>query len=474
MREYIEKIKAVEELRVIEEADWNLEIGALTEIVGERDGPALLFDKIKGYPQGYRILTNFLNNTKQISAAFGLSPGLSTLALLESVKKKFAESKPIPPKEVSSGPVLENVQEGADVDMFRFPTPQWHELDGGRYIGTGCMVIMRDPVENWVNAGTYRIQIHDRDTLGSHISPGHQGRLIRENYWAKGKSCPVVVVFGIHPLIWVPSALAIPWGSPELDIAGGLLGKPIEVIKGEYTGLPIPCDAEIAIEGECPPIESESRKEGPFGEWTGYYASGARNSPVIKVKRVLHRNAPIILGAPPLKPPASGFSTYFWRSISVWQELEKMGLYGIRGVWHLRSGGGRYFTVISLEQRYAGHAKQVATAALSTPEGAYHGRFVIVVDEDIDPTNEGDVLWAVGTRCDPATSIEIIKDCWSTPLDPLLPPDKRREKNFTNSRAIINACRPYHWKDQFPVVNRASNELREGVLEKWKDLFDSL
>jgi 4-hydroxy-3-polyprenylbenzoate decarboxylase len=474
LREYIEQIKSIGELREIEGADWDLEIGTITELVGEKDGPVLLFDKIKDYPKGYRVLSNFLNNTKHVNAAFGFPSERPTLSLVRTIKEKFADLKPIPPEEVSSGPVLENVQEGEDVDLLCFPTPKWHELDGGRYLGTGCMVIMEDPVDHWVNFGTYRLQLHDHNTLGSHISPGHQGSLIRENYWAKGESCPVAVVFGIHPLVWIPSMMALPWKTSEYDIAGGLLGRPVKVIKGEYTGLPIPCDAEIVIEGECPPPEVESREEGPFGEWTGYYASGARNNPVIKVKRVMYRNDPVILGAGPVKPPASGYNTPLWRAVSLWQDLEDMGIPGIKGVWQMTSGGARFFSVISIEQRYAGHAKQVGTAAMSTPEGAYHGRFVIVVDEDIDPTNEKDVMWAVGTRCDPATSLDIVRDCWSTPLDPLLPPDKRKERNFTNSRAIIDACRPFHWRDQFPKVNRASEELRAQTLNKWEDLFRSL
>ncbi|MFH1123527.1 MAG: UbiD family decarboxylase, partial [Pseudomonadota bacterium] len=453
LRNYIEQLKTVGELKEIQGADWNLEIGTITELVGEKGGPVLLFDNIKGYPKGHRVLTNFINNTKQVNAAFGFPSGLSSFSLVRAVKEKFAQLKPTPPKEVSTGPVLENVQEGKDVDLLSFPTPKWHELDGGRYIGTGCMVIMQDPIDRWVNFGTYRIQLHDRYTLGSHISPGHHGQLIRENYWKRGKSCPVVVVFGIHPLVWIPSMLAFPWKTSEYDMAGGLSGRPVEVIRGKVTGLPIPCDAEIAIEGECPPPSVESREEGPFGEWTGYYASGARTNPVIKVKRIMYRNDPIILGACPLKPPASGYNVPLWAAVSLWQDLEDMGIPGIKGVWQMRSGGSRFFTVISIEQRYAGHVKQVATAAMSSPQGAYHGRFVVVVDEDIDPTNEGDVLWAIGTRCDPATSIDIIRDCWGTPLDPTLPPDKRKERNFTNSRAIINACRPFYWRDQFPKVN---------------------
>jgi 4-hydroxy-3-polyprenylbenzoate decarboxylase len=80
----------------------------------------------------------------------------------------------------------------------------------------------------------------------------------------------------------------------------------------------------------------------------------------------------------------------------------------------------------------------------------------------------------VATRCDPATAIDIVRDCWSTPLDPTLTPEKRAAGNFTNSRAIINACKPFHWKDQYPRVNRVSEELRAKTREKWKELFGSL
>lgn len=265
LRKYIEKLEQINELKLIEQADWNLEIGTITELSAELDGPALLFDKIKGYPEGHRILTNLISKPKQWAIMLGLPTNLSNIELVRLIKEKFKELKPIPPIEVSNGPILENVQEGEAVDMFSFPTPKWHEYDGGRYIGTGDMVIVRDPDANWVNVGTYRVQIHNKNTLGLYITPGHHGRLIREQYWARGKSCPVAVVFGAHPLVWFPASLSLPWGSSEYDTAGGFLGEPLKVVKGGYTGLPIPAYAEIAIEGECPPPDVESKEEGPFG-----------------------------------------------------------------------------------------------------------------------------------------------------------------------------------------------------------------
>ncbi len=470
LRTFLTRLAELGELKVIEGADWDLEIGVITELSEEIMGQALLFDKIKGYPAGYRVATNLMSSPRRMAAALGLPPDTPGLELVGLIKNKFKGLKPVLPVEVSEAPVLENQQENGAIDLLQFPAPKWHEYDGGRYIGTGDMVITRDPDSNWVNAGTYRVQLHDRNTLGLYISPGHHGRLIREKYWSRGQSCPVAIVFGVHPAVWMPSCLGFPWGTPEYQISGALSGGPLEVIKGKDTGLPIPAQAEIVIEGECPPQEKESRKEGPFGEWPGYYGSGARTEPVVKVTRVMYRNEPILFGAPAMKPPGSGgVATYIIHSANLWRELELLGIPGIKGVWSLKAGGSRYISVISVQQKYAGHAKQVATAAMSGPEGAFQGRFVIIVDEDIDPSNQEDVLWAMATRCDPASSIEIVDGCWSTPLDPVLSPSKKAAGDLTNSRAIILACKPFHWMKDFPRVNRASDVLRAAVREKWKD-----
>src|SRR3990172_10481396 len=120
LREYIEGIKSIGELRELTGADWNLEIGVLTEMVGEKDGPALLFDEIKDYPRGYRVLSNMLNNPNHIKKAFGFPPEITTLDLVRAVKERMAQVKPLAPQKVSDGPVLENVQEGEDVDLLKF------------------------------------------------------------------------------------------------------------------------------------------------------------------------------------------------------------------------------------------------------------------------------------------------------------------------------------------------------------------
>ncbi len=162
----------------------------------------------------------------------------SRLNLIARWKELLKGVKPIAPRVVSNGPILENVKTGAEVDMTIFPTPHWHELDGGRYIGTADCVITGEPEEGgWVNVGIYRVQIHDKNTLGLYVSPGHHARIMREKYWEKGKSCPVVVTFGQDPLLFLVAGQSMPYGMSEFDYYGGLRGAPIDVIRGELTGL---------------------------------------------------------------------------------------------------------------------------------------------------------------------------------------------------------------------------------------------
>jgi UbiD family decarboxylase len=462
LRGYLEAVNQAGELRVIDGADWDLELGAITEVAARAADPkVILFDAIKGYPRGFRVLTNAVCSAATTALAFGLDPQLSGLDIIRAWKEKLGSQKPVPPVEVSGGPVLDHVETGDRVNLLKFPTPRWHEQDGGRYLGTGCMVIMQDPDDKWINAGTYRVCVHDRDTLGIWISPGKHGRLIREKYWTNGKPCPVVISFGQDPILAKVASWYEAWGVSELEIAGWLFGAPVKIIRGQETGLPIPVTSELAIEGFIVPPSADSRPEGPFGEWTGYYASGTRNEPVVKVKSVLYRNDPIILGMP---PGISGKSVPL-SAANVWLALERAGVTDVQGVWEYQT---RYITVVSIKQKYGGHAKRAAMAMLGSTYG-YHRRFVIIVDDDVDPSSIDDVLWAVATRCDPATAINIITDAWSTPLDPRITPDARAARNFTNSVAIINACRPYHWQDQYAKTCYFPEETRRRTYEKWKN-----
>ena len=468
LRQWIDQVDKLGELTTINGADWETEIGAVTELghhMGEKSS-ALLFDNIKGYPAGYRVLSNTLNSLKRLALTLHMDTNYTKSEFVKDVKHHIGSVKHMAAEIVKDGPVMENVYEGKDIDLFKFPTPKWHELDGGRYIGTGSVDVTRDPDSGWVNLGTYRVMIHDENTLAFYISPGKHGRIMREKYYAKGEPCKVAISFGHDPLIFLAGGMEVPNGVCEYDWVGGLQKTPVPVIIGGYTGLPIPASGEIVIEGESLP--GEERNEGPFGEWTGYYASSMRAEPTIRVKRVYHRNNPIILGAPPTRPPCEfNYMRCYLRSAMIWQELEAAGVPDVRGVWCHEAGGSRLLVFVSIKQRYPGHARQAGMIAGYCHSAAYLGRYVVVVDEDIDVTNTDDVLWAIATRSNPDQDIEIIRRSWSGALDPIIPKDQKGH----SSRAIIDACRPYEWLHDFPPVAESSDAVRRAAQLKWGKLL---
>ncbi|MCH8918067.1 MAG: UbiD family decarboxylase [Alphaproteobacteria bacterium] len=473
LRRCLDLAREIDDLEVVEGADPDLEIGALYELSLEKENPpVIVFDQIVGYPKGFRVAVNVRS-----SRVFDTGQGLEQVQKYRKHRRPHPD--PIDPVSVESGPVLENVQEGDDIDTLKFPAPKWHGDDGGRYIGTECMVITRDPDTGWVNAGTYRVEVHDKNTLCAFIEPGKHGDIIRKKYWARGEPCPMVVTVGQAPVLGAAAASTAAEGVSEFAVAGARLGRPIELLDGKHTGIPFPADAEIVFEGFMPPPSEVSVEEGPFGEWPGYYASNSRPEPVLQVKAVYHRNDPIIVGAPPMRPVLPGFwygtggSAHF-RAASLWDELEAAGVPGIKGVWTMPGGGPRFIRVIAIEQLHAGHAKMAGLVAAGCGSAAYLGRIIIIVDDDIDITNSAEVMWAMATRWDPKTQTDIIDGCWTGYIDPMLLPERRAADNMTNSRIIMYAVRPYHWKDDFPKVNMVSREYAAEVRKRWSGKLDFL
>ena len=469
LREWLERVDAMGELTRVEGADPDLELGGIVDLYQwEMENPALLFERIKGRPEGHRLAANVLTSLPRVLLTLDLPTDLTRQDFVREWRDRIRSLEPIAPVLVEDGPVLENRAAGPQVDVTQFPAPLWHTEDGGRFLGTGCIVVTKDPDTGWVNAGTYRIQVHDEKTLGIMISPGKHGRLIRDKYWARGEACPVAVSFGHDPLLLVLGGIEVDYGVDEYAVAGGIRGEALEVIAAPQTGLPVPATSELVIEGGIP--IGQTHAEGPFGEWTGYYAGGERDMPVINVSSVLWRNDPIILGCLPGKPPND--NTYFrspMRAALLWNELERAGIPGVVGAWSHEAGGGRLLNVIAISQLYPGHAKQVGHAATSVHAGAYANRFVIVVDDDIDPTDTNEVLWALCTRTEVTEDIDIVRKMWSTSLDPMSYGGEAGR--YYNNRMVIDACRPYDRLATFPGVARKTRAEADALRARWPDLF---
>ncbi|MBI3054661.1 MAG: UbiD family decarboxylase [Betaproteobacteria bacterium] len=470
LREWLAQVDAIGELARPNGADWNLEIGGLSEIGYKRRGPALLFDQIKGHPAGYRVLTSSTNSARR----FGLTLRMGTdhtdrslVAALRGQPKRWEQaSGNFDPVTVESGPVFENVMEGDAVDLLRFPTPLWHALDGGRYIGTGVAVATVDPAEGWVNLGAYRSMLVDRNHVALAIIQGKHGHMHNQKWMEREGRAPVAIHIGMEPLFMVLGGVEVPSGISELNYAEAIRGAPVKVVKSTVTGLPIIADAEIVLEGWI--RQGDKTGEGPFGEWTGYLVDQVTQEPFLKVERVLYRNNPIMLGAPPGKPPHDySYMRTIMKSAMIFDALVAAGIPEVKGVYAPECGGGRMLVIVAIKQRYAGHARQAGFIASQCREAAYMGKYTVVVDDDIDVTNLEEVLWAICTRTDPAASIDFIRRAWASKAEPMLRPG---QPPF-NSRAIIDACRPYEWFDDFPKVAQADPAYLRELEQKWRDIF---
>jgi 4-hydroxy-3-polyprenylbenzoate decarboxylase len=472
VREWIATMDALGELQHVKGAHWNLEIGAISEVNYRRRPPsAILFDDIPDYPHGYRVLTGTLSNARRMALTLGLGDGYDTGTLIQTLRGRplewEANAAHFQPRVVERAPILENVVQGADVDLRQFPTPLWHEHDGGRYIGTGCAIVTSDPDTGHINVGAYRIMVQDEGrSVTVNAEAGKHGRGHYERWFAREGRAPVLISFGHDPLLLMVAGTEVPSTISEYAYAGAMVGESLDVVRGQVTGLPMPASAEIVIEGWLRP--DHVLREGPFGEWTGYYSASTKPVPAVDIERLYFRDDPIILGAPPGKPPNDySYMRALLKSAMIKDNLAKAGVRDVRGVWAHETGGGRLLIAVSITQRFCGHSRQAGYITAQCEAAAYMNRYVVVVDDDIDPMNLDEVMWAITTRCDPADDIEIMRKTWGSRVDPLL----HDPSAPYNSRAILDACRPFEKITTFPRVAEASPQLVRDTVAKWQSVF---
>src|SRR5262249_26719368 len=229
LREFIDAARKLGQVKDIHGAHWNLEIGALTEMFAAKEPyPLVVFDQIPDHPPNFRVASNLVSNPVRSGLTVNMPADTTPIGLIARWKDLLKGVKPIPPRVVSHGPILENVKTGADIDMTIFPTPHWHELDGGRYIGTADCVITGEPEGGgWVIICISRVRTLARSRGALFVLRGYHGWIRREKYWEPGKSCKVVVTFVGIPLHFVVAGHAIPCGVSVFHPSRGLADAPV-------------------------------------------------------------------------------------------------------------------------------------------------------------------------------------------------------------------------------------------------------
>ena len=471
LREWLALVDEIGELKRIAAAvDPIEEIGAITLLAAREDrSPALLFDTMQGDTTDSHILTNMLGSSKERYAlAVGVDPKLSTREMIEATRTIMAA--PIKPAMIAKdkAPVNEVVLTGDDIDLTKFPVPQFWPGDGGQFIGTGDITLTASPDTGRINVGCYRQMLHGRNRIGLYCSPGKHGLLDREAWWARGEPCEVVAAYGVDPVMFMVAAQSFGAEQSELDVAGGIMGRPIELTEAEYVKLPIPAHAEFVVEGIL--HKGDTLPEGPLGEFTGYYGRERSPQPVMEIKAVHHRKSPIFTHALMARYPSCEIGAYYaiMRSARIIDDLERIGVPGVVAAYsHPAAASGWGMVVVSVKQKYAGHSAQVLALAAQCPAAAYFTKWVIVVDEDVDSTDLNDVLWALSTRCHPSEDIDILRNTWSTGLDPSqFPPEARPY----GSKVLINACKPHRHLAQFPQSTLLRKSVHDRVVARWSEL----
>ncbi|CAM3909805.1 phenolic acid decarboxylase [Bacillus subtilis] len=404
-------------LTVNEEVKPEPDLGAAARAasnLGDKS-PALLFNNIYGYHNA-RIAMNVIGSWPNHAMMLGMPKDTPVKEQFFEFAKRY-DQFPMPVKREETAPFHEN-EITEDINLFDIlPLFRINQGDGGYYLDKACVISrdLEDP-DNFgkQNVGIYRMQVKGKDRLGIQPVPQHDIAIHLRQAEERGINLPVTIALGCEPVITTAASTPLLYDQSEYEMAGAIQGEPYRIVKSKLSDLDVPWGAEVVLEGEI--IAGEREYEGPFGEFTGHY-SGGRSMPIIKIKRVYHRNNPIFehlyLGMPWTECDYMiGINT----CVPLYQQLKEAYPNEIVAVNAMYTHG--LIAIVSTKTRYGGFAKAVGMRALTTPHGLGYCKMVIVVDEDVDPFNLPQVMWALSTKMHPKNDAVIIPDLSVLPLDP--------------------------------------------------------
>jgi len=408
LRGYLKHLEEQRQLaRVSDEVDVKYEIAAGIRKTSDIEGPALLFENIKGFP-GWRVLGGLFATRKLIALGLGVPED----KLLE--RYLTLEDKRIPPAMVSTGPVKEIKWTGADVDLHKLPIVTHAGKDIGAYVTIGVQV-GKDPDNGARNLSIHRMLLLGKDRLSLWAPPDHHlGRMILKAE-EKKRGLEVATAIGVEPAIVIGSQAKVPYGVDEYHVAGGLRGAPVALVRCETIDVEVPAMAEIVIEGVTVP--GERVPDGPYGEYPGCY-SEAKSAPVLKVTAITMRKNPIYQTALTGMPVTENHTLIEYANAAViYREAMKI-VPEVRDVYVTPGGTFRHHVVVSIKKRHDDEARNLILALLALGIGL---KQVTVVDDDIDIRNPTEVEWALSTRMQPDRDLIVIPRLACSTLDPSVP-----------------------------------------------------
>jgi 4-hydroxy-3-polyprenylbenzoate decarboxylase len=472
LRDFIQALEKHGELkRIPVEVDPILEITEFADRAVKQGGPALLFERPKGYQ--IPVLINAYASMRKMELALEVD-SVETVArriseylemrmpetLIGKLKMlpKLAEMGSFFPRVVSKGPCQEVIR-NSDFSLLDYPILKCWPEDAGRFI-TLPMVFSRNPDTGKRNCGCYRMQVYDDRTAGMHWQTHKQGaehyRRLRPHNQTR---MDVAVAIGGDPATMYSAILPLPPDLDEMMIAGFLRSSPVEMVKCQTSDLEVPAHAEIVLEGYVE--RGELRAEGPFGDHTGFY-SLADQYPVFHVTCITQRKDPVyattIVGPPPME------DYYMGKAVErIFLPLMRLQLPEVRDIAMPAEGIFHNLMLVSMRKSYPGHARKVMNAIWGLGQAMF-SKCIVVVDEDVDVQNTREVVWKALNNVDPERDIQFVLG----PVDSL---DHSSRLPDFGSKMGVDATRK--WPEEgftrpWPGVIRMSREVKQRVDELWK------
>jgi 4-hydroxy-3-polyprenylbenzoate decarboxylase len=404
---------------VKEEVSPDQEVSALVwALAAQGRQPLLVLERVNGT----KVVTNIFASRARIARLLGCE--------IDRIHQTYQDKarKAVDPKVVSNGPILDSVEE--QVDLTKLPLLKHFETDKAPYITNGIIT-----AEN--NLSYHRAMLHSKTELATSLhSRGHLWRLLENS---KPKALPVAMVVGAHPLFMMAAAARVGFGVDERRIAGGLLGEPLQIIKTPRYGIGVPAAAEIVLEGT---LDPEARvEEGPFGEFTGYSSNRTTNT-LFRVETVLRRKDAILVDVVGGNSPEHLNLSRVPRESEMAEKLMER-FPGVTRL-HYPNSGVHFHAYVALRARREGEARQVMLALLGWDP---YLKTVVAVDEDVDVTDDSQVMWALATHFQPHRDVLIVDGLPGNALDPSASSagttsrmglDATRGPNFEGVRARIS------------------------------------
>lgn len=473
LRSFLRTLEKKNELvRIRFPVDPHLEITEFADRAVKSGGPALLFEAPKG--SDVPAVINLFASMRRMELALGVEDIEEIAARISGFLRmqkpegfmdklkmlpKLAELNSAFPKTVSDGACKEVIRK-ADFSLDYFPILHCWPGDGGRFI-TLPMVFSRNPETGKRNCGMYRMQVYDGQTTGMHWQKHKQGAEHYRRLAAAGTETrmPVAVAIGSDPATMFSAILPLPPEIDEMLFAGFLRGKPVEMVKCETSDLEVPANSEIVLEGY---VElDEMRREGPFGDHTGFYSLDD-DYPVFHIECITHRKKPIyattIVGPPPME------DFYMGKAIErIFLPLMRMQLPEVRDICMPAEGVFHNLILVSMRKSYPGHARKVMHAIWGLGQAMF-SKVIVVVDEDVDVQNVAETAWKALNNIDPQRDIEFSMG----PIDSL--DHASRLLNYGSKMGIDATVK---WQSEgftrrWPAVIEMSSDVKQRVDDLWK------